>query len=160
MRGVKLRGEAVKEIPPRLRRPVEDGHVGPAERDGARPRAPVSAHGPDPVLALLDRALHAARGLAPMQLADDRSAVASPAQELRGPHAPKGAPDSENGEPFEKVGLALGVFARQEVEPGGRREGEGGEVPEIGELYRANVHPISAPMPAQILMGMITQSDP
>src|SRR6266542_438432 len=158
---VELPSEAVEEITPRLGRSVNDSHVLPAEGNDAGPCTAFSRHRPDPVLARLDHAPETSRPLSSPQLTcHHRGLWAVPARELRCPGPAEGSSDQEDPEPLQEIGLPPSIGARNNVEARRRREGEGVEVPKIGELYGLDMHPIAAPMRTQILMGMITQSEP
>src|SRR6266542_826786 len=158
---VELPREAVDEVTPRLGRAMKDRHVRPAERNDASPRTAFPGDRPAPVLALLDHAPQTSRALPAPQLARQHRGLGRvPAGQLGRPRPAKGTPDQQDSKPRQQGSLRLGIRGRQDLEARRRREGESGEIPKIGNLYARNMHPISAPMRTQILIGMITQSEP
>src|SRR5262249_37732558 len=116
------------------------------ERNHARPRASLARRRPCPALARLEESAERARGLAAAQLTAQDRALTRPTGEICGPSASERSTQDEHAEPLEEVRLALGIGARHEVERRGRAEGKGRKIPEIGERYGVNVHPICAPM--------------
>src|SRR6266542_3849830 len=136
------------------RAPVREPHLAPARQLRIQPlqlpRQRPYRQAPPPSRALP----------APQLARQHRGLGRVPAGQLGRLRPAKGTPDQQDSKPLQEVCLALGIGARQDIEARRRREGESGEIPKIGNLYARNMHPISAPMRTQILIGMITQSEP
>src|SRR5262249_7002059 len=146
MSRIELSRESVEEIAPRLGRPVKDRHILPGEGNHPRPRAAFSHHGPRAVLACPDHTPEIPDSLRmPETSAHDR-ARATPAREFGGAGSTKRSTYQQDGEAFEKIRLALGIRASDQIEVRRRSEGKGVKIPEITEFYGVDAHPISTPM--------------
>ncbi len=160
IRRIELRDESVEKVSARLRGPIDDTQIGPAERYGASPLTSLAAQRPDTVLARRQHSANHARRVVAADLTADGGALHTPPRHFDRLGAAERSSNSKDSETLEEIRLPLGIRSCQDVEARRRGEQEALVAAKIDKFYRFNVHPISAPMGLQILMGMITQRDP
>ena len=141
---IELAGEAVEEVAARLRPPVDDGQVLPAERDHARPGTPFAAHSPGPSSRGARSRGESARGVSPRRISPPTNgAGGAPARAFgRLGSAERAADAGGRRGPSRRFVLPWALGPVRMFRSGAGVSERRSIVAKIGQLYPVNIHPI------------------